>query len=79
MLRFWKPRMVSCLSYIYIMLSMMLHTQHLAEHFEKALEQKQVSIQKKLMALQIKQLGGSVPKQPPIDKDTCRYCKQKGH
>lgn len=38
--------------YIYIMLNMVLHIQHLAEHFQKALEQKQDSTQNHHMALQ---------------------------
>lgn len=58
---------------------MLLHIQHLAEHFERTLEQKQDSTQNNLMALQIKHLGGPILNQPPIDKDTCRHCKQKGH
>lgn len=63
----------------YIMLSVVLHIQHLAEYFEKALEQKRESTQNDHMVLQIKQLGGPTPTQPPIDKGTCWYCKQKEH
>lgn len=64
------------LIYIYIMLNMVLHIQHLAEHFQKALEkkaleQKQDSTQNRRIAPQIKQHGGPIPSQPPIDKDTC--------